>query len=45
VKDFVGSDELSFGAVNGYAIKKLMKIAVVGMFVVGRPTYLCKRNN
>jgi uncharacterized membrane protein (Fun14 family) len=32
-------DRLLFGAVVGYAIKKLMKIAavVVGLFVVGRP--------
>jgi uncharacterized membrane protein (Fun14 family) len=41
VKDFVSSagDGLLFGAVVGYAIKKLMKIAavVVDLFVVGRP--------
>jgi uncharacterized membrane protein (Fun14 family) len=41
VKDIVSSagEGLLFGAVVGYAIKKLMKIAAVveGLFVVGRP--------
>ena len=38
VKDFVSSagDGLLFGAVVGYAIKKIAAV-VVGLFVVGRP--------